>query len=86
MSVPVLDAVVVKSNSEMLDDSDTEEAEDKVSGESNLMGKVVIASKEEVVNESVVEVNNVKVDISSDAVGVDEAVEVKMVGESISGE
>jgi hypothetical protein len=86
MSVPVLDAVVVKSNSEMLDDSDTEEAEDEVSGESNLMGKVVKATKEEVVNESVVEVNNVVVDISSDAVGVDEAVEVKMVGESISGE
>ncbi len=87
MSVPVFDAVGVKSNSELLDDSDTEETEDEVLGESIFMEKVVIASKEEVVNESEVDVNNVVVDISSDVAAVDEAVKVvKMVGESISGE
>jgi hypothetical protein len=84
--VVVLDEVMVKSKSEVVDDSDAVEIEDEVSGESIVAMKVAKISKKVVVDESDVEGINVAEDVSSEVSALEDAVDVKMVGESVLAE
>ncbi len=91
MSVEVKDvvllvAVVVKSNSEVIDDSDVVETEYEVSGESIMVMEVAKILSKEVVCESDVEEINVDEDVSSEVNALENAVDVKMVRESVLAE
>jgi hypothetical protein len=84
--VVLLVAVVVKSNSEVIDDSDVVETEYEVSGESIMVMEVAKILSKEVVCESDVEEINVDEDVSSEVNALENAVDVKMVRESVLAE